>query len=111
MPSGLVLQLPFSPTTSSGLPGQKLEGWTWTLGPSSCTDTQSELWHCTLSSLGQQKTHAFTGAASAAHLFLTQPLLWPALSDSAGLAAAVNLQPFQPYLTRLVFISHGAVAE
>ena len=111
MPSGLLLQLPFTPTASSGLPGQKQEGWTWPLGASHHTNTQSKLWHCKLSSLGRQKARAFTRAASAAHLFLTRPSLWPALSKPTGLAAAVTLQPFQPYLVRLIFISHRAVAE
>lgn len=60
--------------------------------------------------LVQQKARAFTGATSAAHLFLTRPSLWPALSDPARFAAAMTLQPFQPYLARLTFISRGAVA-
>lgn len=60
--------------------------------------------------LVRQKARAFTGAASAAHLFLTRPSLWPALSDPARFAAAMTLQAFQPFLARLTFISHGAVA-
>lgn len=63
--------LPFTPTASSGLLGQKQKGWTWPLGANSCTNAQSKLWHCTLSSLGWPKAHAFSGAANPAHLFLT----------------------------------------
>lgn len=40
------MQLPFTPTTSSGLPGQRQEVCTWPLGASSGRNTQSKLWHC-----------------------------------------------------------------
>lgn len=46
-------------------------GWMWSLGASSHTNTQSELWHCMLPPLGWQKACAFTGATNTAHLFLT----------------------------------------